>query len=166
MPTEPPPPPPVPKTYKIVVGVDYSDQAAAALEAAMVLALERDGMIYALTVAEDGLPRPADLMEEVRQKFQDEAQAALEAYVAERIANFESQGFKFNLKRIAAAVDFGTPAKAIVALAKEVDADLIIVGTHSRKGISRLVVGSVAEGTVKQAPCPVLVMRPKAHAQD
>ncbi|MEZ4224328.1 MAG: universal stress protein [Polyangiaceae bacterium] len=162
--TEPPPPPPVPQTYRIVVGIDYSELSAAALEAAMVLALERDGMIYALTVAEDGLPRPAELMEEVRQKFQEEARGALDAYVTQRVAEFEGRGFKLNKKRIASAVDFGKPAKAIVDLAAEVGADLIIVGTHGRTGLSRLMLGSVAEATVKEATCPVLVMRPKAHS--
>ena len=166
MSTKPPPPPPVPKTYKIVVGIDYSDLAGAAMEAAMVLALERDGMIYALAVAEDAIPSPADVVAEARQQFQDQAQATLEGYISKQIQAFETQGFKLNQKRVAAAVDFGKPAKAIVELAREVDADLIIVGTHGRKGISRLVLGSVAEETVKRAPCPVLVMRPKAHSKD
>jgi hypothetical protein len=44
----------------------------------------------------------------------------------------------------------------------DVEADLVVVGTHGRRGLTRLMLGSVAEGTVRLAPCPVLVVRPKA----
>jgi universal stress protein A len=55
------------------------------------------------------------------------------------------------------------PAKAIVEYAKEVHADVIVVGTHGRSGMSRLLMGSVAEHVVRTAPCPVLVVRPREH---
>ena len=54
-------------------------------------------------------------------------------------------------------------ADAIVDYAKDVHADLIIVGTHGRSGMSRLLMGSVAEHVVRSAACPVLVVRPRAH---
>jgi universal stress protein A len=55
------------------------------------------------------------------------------------------------------------PADAIVNYAKEVHADIIVVGTHGRSGVSRLLMGSVAEHVVRAAPCPVLVVRPREH---
>ena len=55
-----------------------------------------------------------------------------------------------------------TPAFEIAQLATDLEADLVIVGTHGRRALSRLVLGSVAEVAVRLAPCPVLVMRPKA----
>jgi nucleotide-binding universal stress UspA family protein len=57
----------------------------------------------------------------------------------------------------------GTPVEQIVRLAKEVSADLIIMGTHGRTGISRVFLGSVAERVVRRAPCPVLTVRSKEH---
>jgi universal stress protein A len=54
-------------------------------------------------------------------------------------------------------------AQAIVDHAKEVHADVIVVGTHGRSGMSRLLMGSVAEHVVRNAPCPVLVVRPREH---
>jgi nucleotide-binding universal stress UspA family protein len=52
----------------------------------------------------------------------------------------------------------GTPAAEIVATAKELKADLIVMGTHGRRGLSRVFMGSVAEKVVRTAPCPVLTM--------
>jgi nucleotide-binding universal stress UspA family protein len=51
------------------------------------------------------------------------------------------------------------PAAAIMATAEELGCDLIVLGTHGRSGLARAVLGSVAEGVVRGAPCPVVVMR-------
>lgn len=59
--------------------------------------------------------------------------------------------------------DTGDPAEKIVALAAKVNADLVILGTHGRTGIKRLLLGSVAEKVVRLAGCPVLVVREKKH---
>ncbi len=56
----------------------------------------------------------------------------------------------------------GDPASAIVRLAKDEDVDLIVMGTHGRTGLLRMLMGSVAEAVVRRAPCPVLTFRPKA----
>ena len=56
----------------------------------------------------------------------------------------------------------GSPAEAIVALAKEEEVDMIVLATHGRTGLFRLVMGSVAEEIVRKATCPVLSV--KAHA--
>ena len=55
------------------------------------------------------------------------------------------------------------PAGEIVDYAKEVHVDLIVIGTHGRTGVSRFLMGSVAEHVVRRAPCPVLVVRPSEH---
>jgi nucleotide-binding universal stress UspA family protein len=52
----------------------------------------------------------------------------------------------------------GDPATEIVRVARERAADLIVMGTHGRTGLSRLLMGSVAEQVVRQAPCPVLTV--------
>lgn len=56
----------------------------------------------------------------------------------------------------------GEPAHEIVALAKKVEADLIVMGTHGRTGLFRLLMGSVAEQVVRKAECPVLALRQPA----
>jgi nucleotide-binding universal stress UspA family protein len=51
----------------------------------------------------------------------------------------------------------GDPAETVVRVAKEENADIIVVGSHGRTGLVRLLMGSVAETIVRRAPCPVLV---------
>ena len=58
----------------------------------------------------------------------------------------------------------GKPAKEILALASEVGADLIFIGSHGKTGVERLILGSVSESVVREAKCPVLVARPKTYA--
>ena len=53
----------------------------------------------------------------------------------------------------------GDPATEIIKLAKAEHADLIVLGTHGRTGISRLLMGSTAEEVMRRAPCPVLAVK-------
>lgn len=55
------------------------------------------------------------------------------------------------------------PAKAIAEFAQEKDADLIVVGTHGKKGVTRALLGSTAESLLRQSPCQVLVVKQKAR---
>jgi nucleotide-binding universal stress UspA family protein len=54
----------------------------------------------------------------------------------------------------------GKPVEEIVRTAKDWGADLIVVGSHGRAGVQRALLGSVAEGVMRAAPCAVLVVRP------
>lgn len=56
----------------------------------------------------------------------------------------------------------GDPAEAIVQLAESDHVDLIVMGTHGRTGLTRLLMGSVAEAVVRRAPCPVLTVKQPA----
>jgi len=53
----------------------------------------------------------------------------------------------------------GDPATAILQVAQERRCDLIVLGTHGRRGLGRMLLGSVAEQVVRKAPCPVLTVR-------
>ena len=53
----------------------------------------------------------------------------------------------------------GDPSSAIVRLAEEENADMIVMGTHGRTGLTRLLMGSVSEAVVRRAPCPVLTYK-------
>ena len=55
----------------------------------------------------------------------------------------------------------GDPATEIVRVAKEEHPELVVLGTHGRTGLSRILMGSVAEAVVRHAPCPVLIYRLK-----
>jgi nucleotide-binding universal stress UspA family protein len=57
----------------------------------------------------------------------------------------------------------GTPFLEIVTAARELDSDLIVVGTHGRTGLAHVMIGSVAEKVVRKAPCPVLTVKHPEH---
>lgn len=58
-------------------------------------------------------------------------------------------------------VMIGSPGPSIVAVAENYQADLIVMGTHGRSGLSRWLMGSVAEYVLRHAPCPVLTIKPE-----
>jgi nucleotide-binding universal stress UspA family protein len=60
-------------------------------------------------------------------------------------------------------VEVGPAAEKIIGAAQEKDADLIVMSTHGRTGLTHAIMGSVAEKVVRQAPCPVLTIRPKGE---
>ena len=59
----------------------------------------------------------------------------------------------------------GWPGEAVLKAARDLDADLIVMGTHGRTGLSHLVLGSVAERVVRESPVPVLTAHAKTGAR-
>jgi nucleotide-binding universal stress UspA family protein len=92
----------------------------------------------------------------------DEAAQRIENYVEGRQKAYEARIGRSPCERCVTHLRSEVAAQEIADLAMEVEADLIVVGTHSRRGMSRWVLGSVAEGVVRRAECPVLVVRDKA----
>jgi nucleotide-binding universal stress UspA family protein len=66
-------------------------------------------------------------------------------------------------KRVVHATVEGTPFLEIIRYAKDYDVDLIVMGTHGRSALKQVLMGSVADRVVRQAPCPVLTVRPGQH---
>jgi nucleotide-binding universal stress UspA family protein len=92
----------------------------------------------------------------------NDAKAQLLAYVEQRKqAYLARQANASGLPRVLAHLRLEAPAEEIAQIAADLDADLIVMGTHGRRGLSRLLLGSVAEAVVRLAPCPVFVVRPK-----
>jgi nucleotide-binding universal stress UspA family protein len=72
-------------------------------------------------------------------------------------------GVRQRLSLEASVLEFlesGDPTVEIVKAAKAWPADLIVIGSHGRGGLDRMMLGSVAEAVMRRAPCPVLVIRP------
>jgi nucleotide-binding universal stress UspA family protein len=63
---------------------------------------------------------------------------------------------------VSVALDRGLAATTVAAMAERAGADLVVVGMHGRRGLSRLVLGSVAEHIVRLSSCPVMVVRSRA----
>lgn len=146
---------------EIVVGIDYSDAAEQALFQALALARSNPAAtLHVLEVAEGHPPdRPKELSSQV-DAFKEAAQQNLMSYVDERLATFAARAGAVDRARIRTAVDFGKPLDQLLRFIRQVSADLVIVGTHGRSGLPRLVMGSVAESLLRDAPCGVMVVRP------
>lgn len=105
----------------------------------------------------DGSALTVLTLTEARARFKDYAEKAIEKFSA-------SHGARA-VERVFSHVRFDAIADEIAQLAADLEADLVVVGTHGRRGLSRALLGSSAEATVRLAPCPVLVVRPKALPQ-
>jgi nucleotide-binding universal stress UspA family protein len=145
-----------PDVRRILVAIDFSPSAALALEWARTLARACGAEVTLLHVVDLGatwVPLsgpavfPAPVPAEAAKEVGELAQASLDAL---------APGAPEVTQRI---VRTGHPREAIAAAAREVGADLIVVGSHGRRGVSQLFMGSVAEHVVRHAPVPVLVVR-------
>lgn len=140
---------------KILCPVDFDDDSIAALDAAVELAKAKSATIFLLHVVPrviQPMGMPADLS----------AYDELEKIARERLARIERD----HLEGIAheSMTCVGEPAPSILKVQRKLDADLIVIGTHGRRGLSRLFLGSVAEQVIREAPCPVLTIR--SHRQE
>jgi nucleotide-binding universal stress UspA family protein len=94
------------------------------------------------------------------QQFQEEALKAAE----KKMSATAREQFKA-FKNVEALVAQGSPAEKIIETAKTAGIDLIVMGTHGRKGLELAIFGSVCDKVVRTAPCPVLTINP-AHFKD
>jgi nucleotide-binding universal stress UspA family protein len=133
----------------ILHATDFSESAGVAYRVACSLAREHQARLVLLHVVEPPavayaggviLPGPATEVEEIREKLGELAGQAHGLGVETRLVE-------------------GEPAPAIVRLASELKCGLIVLGTHGRRGLARLLMGSVAEHVLRKAPCPVLTVR-------
>lgn len=139
---------------RIVVATDFTENSLPALEMAFNLSLETQATLYLVNVLE--IPAitapPMAAMHIPIEEMREGALERLEQLIPE---NWESEA------QIETAVLTGPPADTIADFAEEKGADMIIVGTHGRKGLARVFLGSTAESLLREAPCQVLVVKPK-----
>jgi nucleotide-binding universal stress UspA family protein len=152
------------KPYIALVGVDYSELGDLAFQRALeITASQPNAELHVVHVAYMVL-NAGDVEHALASNTEQrskELQAKLVSYVERQIAPFVQQGPPQAPSRIVPHLRWEAPADEIAQLAADLDADLVVVGTHGRRGLSRLMMGSVAENVVRLAPCPVLVVRPK-----
>jgi nucleotide-binding universal stress UspA family protein len=146
---------------QVVVGYDFSHSGSAALYRAIALAARSPShVLHFACIVDRHTPLPGhehhgrvdyDYTERIQQDLTDViAQELRAATTAGRVQFFVH-------------VRIGKPAEELLALARDVGADLIIVGSKGLTGVERLVLGSVSEKVVREARCPVEVARPKSY---
>lgn len=148
-------------TRKIVVGIDTTEISDRALRAALEIAA-RDGRteVHAIRVFEPFV----DPISAVAVNIDGQLEA-LTTQLQKSVAAMIAEHGSLSIAAVVGHSVLGTPARCIVALAAQVDADLIVVGTHGRRGVKRALLGSVAEEVLRTAGCPVYCVRPKEHPQ-
>jgi nucleotide-binding universal stress UspA family protein len=155
---------PVKKAGVVLAATDLSEASLPVIGAAARAAERRNGRLVVVTAVDwafaawgslAGAPfgattvvPPIEVQEEVR--------SAMRATIEKEIERVGAKG--------EALVIDGTPVSAIADKAEELSAELVVVGTHGRTGLSRLTLGSVAERVVRAAECSVLVVRAKDAA--
>lgn len=155
------------KPYVIVVGVDFSEASELALKRGFELAAEQPSAeVHLVNVVQTYGPQVSYDMPVDGSALQvltiSEARNRFKTYADKALAKFVEANPARAIGRVVAHVRFDAIADEIAQLAADLEADLVIVGTHGRRGLSRVLLGSSAEATVRLAPCPVLVVRPKA----
>lgn len=128
---------------KIMVPTDGSEYAAKAEDLAIELAKRLGAVIVAVHVIDEKLIYPFDVLEEegkeILKKVQDKGRAA---------------GV-----RVDEVLLFGSPAHDMKKIAAKTGADLVVIASHGRTGLEKLLMGSVAETTLKTVEVPVLLVK-------
>ena len=144
---------------RILSPVDFHENSLLALEYAAQFARQYDATLYLLHVI------PTDELHLHREVYRPEEAGGADVRWAEKVSKEKLQ--ELARERFSGGVRYeiltrvGDAAKSILETADEVGAEVIVMATHGRTGISHFFLGSVAEQVVRQASCPVLTVRRK-----
>jgi nucleotide-binding universal stress UspA family protein len=143
--------------HHILVPIDFSTYAEQALDYAITLGKQLQARVTLLHVIQPPLVAGADMGAWPSQTYIEELEAAITSDLEGYLARVTTAGLQGEM-----VVVHGTPFQEIINTAKARQVDLIVMGTHGRTGLTHVLLGSVAERVVRQAPCPVLVVRQPA----
>jgi nucleotide-binding universal stress UspA family protein len=134
---------------KVVVPIDFSDKSFTAISTALDL-VDDPGKVLVVHVLQDLSPmEPGEIWRTV--DHESRIRHTMKA-LRERLAQEEHTD-------VATDVVIGDPGHEITALAERESADSIVLTSHGRTGLKRMLIGSVAERVIRLAHCPVLVLR-------
>jgi nucleotide-binding universal stress UspA family protein len=138
---------------KVLAPIAFDETENTSLDYAVTLAAQLGAtvaIVHVYSIPVYGFPEGALITSpEVAAKLSEAAQKHLDAAVSSR----KGRGVE-----ISSVLREGNPWEEIVNIAKSEKADLIVMGTHRRRGVSRALLGSVAERVVRTSPIPVLVV--------
>ncbi|MBS1820009.1 MAG: universal stress protein [Acidobacteria bacterium] len=144
----------------VLVATDFGEASAAALSYGRELARTFGATLHVLHVADDVYMRlGGDAYVAVLPELQKDIENAANRQLDELLIDNDAK--PLTIKK--AVVTSAATAVAVVQYARDMNIDLIIVGTHGRGTMAHLLMGSVAERIVRTAPCPVLTVREREH---
>ena len=140
---------------KVLCAVDFSDYSPSVADYANMIAKCSNAKILVLYVAPSlsqyvGFHVPPSSIESFVGEIVTGAEDTMNAFVKEHFDQMDVEG----------KVVTGYPAEEILGIAEDEKCDMVVMGTHGRKGIDRILFGSVAEKVVKSSTVPVLTVRP------
>ncbi len=139
----------------ILFPTDFSEYSRQAFQIACDVATRNEGRVIVLHAHPPATVVGGDLPQAIEYEDEDEARRKL-ASILPATADVPVQHLFVA----------GIPGPVIARAIREVHADLVVMGTHGRRGLSRVLMGSVAEEVVRRAECPVLLVKPQAvHAE-
>jgi len=144
---------PAPGTGRVVVGADFSDPAMPVLDTAAGEQARHGAAVFAIHCVAPAATLP--IGDPAGGVMPAENWDEIEQAMLARIAEASRAAGLVAVPRIV----HDSASTGLVQAARELEADLVIVGTHGRSGIARLALGSTAQHVVNDAPCPVLVVR-------
>lgn len=138
----------------ILVAIDFSENSDHAFNYALMLAKQFNANLVILHVINEpvdlrGFYVPHISFEQLEQEIEAGANNMMEKFCREKVTDFTNYS---------SILVTGIPCDEIVSKSKEVDASLIVVGTHGRTGLDHIIFGSTAERVVRNASCPVLTV--------
>lgn len=156
----------VQKPYIVVVGVDYSETGDLAFQHAFEIAASHPlaelhviNVVHLMVATDEFGFTP--LMAYASMTL-EQAEEDLKQHVEQKVSEFHRKlATQQPAPRVIPHVRIEAPAREIAQLAADLEANLVVVGTHGRRAVARFFVGSVAEVVVRLSPCPVLVVRPQ-----
>lgn len=142
----------MPAIRQVLCPLDLSETASTAFDYATTIARWYDAQVTVLEMVWVGVPTvpPASAPLVLTNALLKDFSSELQQFVDER----HVKGVN-----VATLVREGPVVAGILEQARAITADLIVMGTHGRTGVARLLLGSVAEQVVRLAPCPVLTIR-------
>jgi nucleotide-binding universal stress UspA family protein len=144
---------------QILVTTDLSEASVCALEAADTMARKFGASVTALTVLNFDADLPPGVL-----SLSPDKEAALKreirGKVEDKLEKLCNAAFGDDVTLTREVLEDGGAAETIARYAGDHDADLLVISTHGRTGLSHLLLGSVAERVVRTAPCPVMTIRP------
>lgn len=141
---------------KILCPVDYSNCSINALTYAAKLAIKDAARLHLMYVKDEHITDYGGLKFDAEFNHAEETVTGIEQKLRSSIP--EEIGRRINVEIL---IRTGVPFEEILKAARDMEADLIVMGTHGRTGITHMVIGSVAEKVIRNAPCPVLCIRNK-----
>ena len=140
---------------RILVAVDFSEASVDALKRAISIAKKFEAKLLVLHVIHDPANSPGFYVskkagKKVFRNMEESAQQMMKEFTAKYLKKFQDYD---------TFVITGLPGAQIINFAGKKNADLIVMGTHGRGGLDRLMLGSVADKVIRGATCPVLSVR-------